>query len=486
MKRLWIGGRLFAALLVFGCGGAGQPPETTIASASDPCAGFDAAFSKVWNDEVKARLLAQARAQSDGDGGLGEVMVGTIEGFRDEWIDGQTTACREHSEKKVSDEAYRMQAGCFTSVLTSLSGALDAATSGQPGGSAGFVVGFALGPAQELEACKQVSGGGADERIAAQRLLAAANAASDPRAAFEQGEKAYALFKSNGDRHGMIDARRLTGVILFQAGEYGPARDYFAEALELARAEGGTAGMASGEDGVVLMVGPDSEQQAQRIELLNLVGLSEKKLHNLDAAIGYYTEALALAKSHFGEEDPQTATIMDNMGSVYGEMADFAKAVQYVSSALVIFRKTVGEKHRDTLTCLNNLAQHYDGAGLLDDAVKTYRQVLEVQEEVMGADHPMRGITLDNLGVALSRGKQYDEALKCQTEALEILVGALGASHPEVALVHGNMGRTYEASKQTRKALSHYQTAHDMLLEFFDASHPSVVGMKKAIDRLSR
>ncbi len=469
-------------LACLGCGGAEPQVKPASPAPADPCGGFDAEFAKVWTPDIKQRVLDRAGAEE----GIGEVIVRAVEGFRDGWIGGQTEACRARETQRISEEDYGILASCFNDTLAGISHGLEFLLSDQSGAAAGFVIAHALGPAKHLEECRQLTGEGAIDRLKARSLLESANNASDLRDAFQQAQAAFELFEKVGDDTGMADARQLSGLILFQAGDYPAALEHLTAALDLTRRrhEGDAVAVAAGGEAPVVAVAPGKEQQEQIILLLNLVGLAEKKLHRFDAALAHYREALELARTHFSGEDVQTATILDNLGSLYGEKGDFATAVKHASSALIIFRKVVGENHRDTLACQNNLGQYYESSGLVADAITTYRQIIEILERTPDGDRVMLGIVHDNLGGALKRQEKHKEALAEQTRSLEILEKALG-EHPEVAMVLGNLGRTYEEMKRLEKARSYFQRSLEMYQRFFDETHPLVQGMKAAVARVS-
>jgi Tfp pilus assembly protein PilF len=58
-----------------------------------------------------------------------------------------------------------------------------------------------------------------------------------------------------------------------------------------------------------------------------------------------------------GPDQPDTATSLDNLGSLLQAQGDFAGARSLLERALSIREKVLGPEHPETATTLNNLAR---------------------------------------------------------------------------------------------------------------------------------
>ena len=95
-------------------------------------------------------------------------------------------------------------------------------------------------------------------------------------------------------------------------------------------------------------------------------------------------QALAIRKKVLGEEHPDTAASLNNLGGLYRSMGDYAKAEPLYSRALEIRKKVFGEKHPQTAQSINNLAALYDATGDYAKAEPLFRQALEIDEKFWG------------------------------------------------------------------------------------------------------
>ena len=67
-------------------------------------------------------------------------------------------------------------------------------------------------------------------------------------------------------------------------------------------------------------------------------------------------QALTTQEERLGNNHPQVAKMMNNLGAVYMRIGDYQAAEQMLRQALDIFRKTLGDQHPDVSGVLNNLS----------------------------------------------------------------------------------------------------------------------------------
>jgi tetratricopeptide (TPR) repeat protein len=65
-------------------------------------------------------------------------------------------------------------------------------------------------------------------------------------------------------------------------------------------------------------------------------------------AIGYYEQALAIAKKLYGDWHPHVAATLNNLGVVFLSQGDKKQARPYFQQAYDIFNRFLGEQHLDT------------------------------------------------------------------------------------------------------------------------------------------
>ena len=116
------------------------------------------------------------------------------------------------------------------------------------------------------------------------------------------------------------------------------------------------------------------------------------------AARPYYEQALAINRKVLGEEHPDTAQSLNNLGALLRATGDYAAARPYYEQALAIRKKVLGEEHPDTASSLNNLGALLRATGDYDGARPYYEQALAIRKKVLGEEHPDTAQSLNNLG----------------------------------------------------------------------------------------
>jgi tetratricopeptide (TPR) repeat protein len=74
-----------------------------------------------------------------------------------------------------------------------------------------------------------------------------------------------------------------------------------------------------------------------------------------DGARPYYEKALEIRRNVLGEEHPDTALSLNNLGALLQAMGDYDGARPYYEKALEINRKVLGEEHPNTTIFKENL-----------------------------------------------------------------------------------------------------------------------------------
>ena len=112
---------------------------------------------------------------------------------------------------------------------------------------------------------------------------------------------------------------------------------------------------------------------------------------------GKYEEAIPLAeklvvltKKVKGEEDPETATSLNNLAELYKAMGDYAKAEPLLKEALEIYQKVLGREHPFTATSLNNLAALYYEMGDYQEPNRCSKRLWKFARKSWAGSIPLR------------------------------------------------------------------------------------------------
>ena len=107
--------------------------------------------------------------------------------------------------------------------------------------------------------------------------------------------------------------------------------------------------------------------------------------------------ALELAKEHFGEAHPDTATSYNNVAYNLNAQGRYEDAEPLFRKGLEIRQQVLGEAHPSTATSYNNVASNLNAQGRYEDAEPLFRKAVKLIEAALGEDHPTSNTMRNNL-----------------------------------------------------------------------------------------
>jgi len=161
-------------------------------------------------------------------------------------------------------------------------------------------------------------------------------------------------------------------------------------------------------------VGEETEIQKARADLLGKLGILHFALGEARRAIGYYEQALAIARE-IGDRRGE-GNHLGNLGAAYFALGDARRAIGYYEQALAIARE-IGDK-RGEGNHLGNLGLAYAALGDTRRAIEYYEQALAIAREI--GDKRGEGNHLGNLGAAYYDLGDARRAIEYYEQALAI------------------------------------------------------------------
>src|SRR5271166_1153867 len=152
-------------------------------------------------------------------------------------------------------------------------------------------------------------------------------------------------------------------------------------------------------------------------------------------AIPIAERAVEVAKRTRGQEDPETADALSNLGLLFQIMGDYVKAEPLHQEALRIRQKVLGPEHPDTAQSLNSLGELYVAMHEYAKAESLYQDALRILRKVRWQEHPNTADALNNLGKLYQDMHEYAKAEPIQQEVLQIRRKVLGPEHPDTARI---------------------------------------------------
>lgn len=214
---------------------------------------------------------------------------------------------------------------------------------------------------------------------------------------------------------------------------------------------------------------------------LNDIGYCHSCLGNYDKALEYHMKAADIRKSVLGGDHPDYAVSLNNIGGCYSELGDYGKALEYHLKAADIRRSVLGGCHPDYATSLNNIGACYSGLGDFGKALEFYREASDILESVLGGSHPDYAVSINNIGYCHSRLGDYNKALEFYRKSSNILRSQYGEDHPDYASSINNIGYCHSRLGDYDKALELYQKSLAIRRSILGGSHPDCVASLRGI-----
>ncbi len=222
------------------------------------------------------------------------------------------------------------------------------------------------------------------------------------------------------------DARKkvaeLTSAVfrLYKQGQYGQARPISEEAVRLSYEWFG-------------------EEDPDTASCLNNLGLLQKAMGKLAEARPFYERALSIRQNILGVDHPHTVDSLINLGLLLSEMGD-PEARHYFEMVLASRRKVLGPNHPVTADCLTDLGNELMVLGDLKEARSCLEQALAIHRNTRGSKHPKTAASLLNLGTLLHTMGDLPGARRHYEQALPICREVLGPDHPHSSICLHSLG----------------------------------------------
>lgn len=185
-------------------------------------------------------------------------------------------------------------------------------------------------------------------------------------------------------------------------------------------------------------------------------------MKNYSKALLLYNRGLRQSVLQYGVESEQTATLYNNIGTVYHDLKEYDKALKYYNMALTIREKVLDKEHPSVATSYNNIGVVYDNQGNYAKALEYYKMALTIWEKVYGKNHPNVATSYSNISSAYQNRGDYDKALENFNIALTIREKVLGKEHPKVAAIYDNIAKIYLKQKNYNKTLEYSKKAFNV------------------------
>ncbi len=291
--------------------------------------------------------------------------------------------------------------------------------------------------------------------------------ASEMQNAFEWLERAINIIDEY-DVQGVVKARvlALNGRLLHADGRFDEAISNYNEALEILEPSGRTA-----------------EVTSLLLQVHNNIGISHRRLGNINTAMEHYQTNLELVRETFGENHIELVFAYNSIGSVYYGIGDYATAGEYFERAASVSRAVLGENSTRYLIALNNAGVSYIQLGDLARASEVLERAQRLRENTFGPTHRETAIGYQNLGNIYSQIGRFDEAQQNYELALSLLTSHYGENHVNLVAIHSQFGDFYRLIDEYELAREQYRITLAIIESSLGSGHPNAWGVTLRIGR---
>jgi len=199
----------------------------------------------------------------------------------------------------------------------------------------------------------------------------------------------------------------------------------------------------------VMQIAHIIDNEELRGDALHKLGILHKNRSELEKAMQYYRDALAIrvkTKDRHGE-----ASMLGNIGTIHRDHGELEKAMEYYLKALTKYRR-IDDKKGESIS-LNNIGIVYKIRDETAKAMEFYQGSLAIRRET--GDIRGEAITLNNMGVIYRKRGEYKMAIDHCNNAL--LKRREIGDKKGIALTLGNIGNIYREQGEYEKAMECYQ-----------------------------
>jgi tetratricopeptide (TPR) repeat protein len=212
---------------------------------------------------------------------------------------------------------------------------------------------------------------------------------------------------------------------LYQQGRYGEAIPIAEEAVRVAKTTFG------------------NEDPNLAISLNDLAELYEAQ-GPYEKAEPLFEQALAIREKKSGPNDPDVAQTLNDLAVLYDREGRYLEAEQFLQKALTIRQKTLGPTDPYVALSLTDLAGLYAQQNLNVKAEQLLKQARAIWKNRKLLNQPDATRTLNNLAALYQMEGRYKEAEPLFKETLARREKALGPTHPYVAMALSSLAALYE------------------------------------------
>lgn len=211
--------------------------------------------------------------------------------------------------------------------------------------------------------------------------------------------------------------------------------------------------------------------------VLNQIGILDKYAGRFDQGEKAYQRALAIINKSDSSPTEQLlrADLYHNLGGLDHARERYAEGEEYARAGLAIRERLLGSEHPDTVADKAALAALLEGQQKFAEAEALYIEAINVFERENGSDSYDVAIDLNNLAALYFEEGKFAESEVLYRRTLAIKEKLLGLEHPDVGTTLNNLAVLYKTTGRYFEAKPLYRRALAIFEKTLDATHPKLI-----------
>lgn len=221
------------------------------------------------------------------------------------------------------------------------------------------------------------------------------------------------------------------------------------------------------------------ESRANNWETLNNRCLGLAFTGYAEEAIQVGVKAVEAAINYFGENNPNVAECLKNLGIAYLYNRDYNLAENMLRRAFAIAEATLDSDQNDISEYIHQLGVALHAQGKYEEAEKLYKRGLIIRENIYGQQHQIIAKSLGDLArLYLDTGSDFKDTEALLLRSKSILEKRIsGAQEPsdevdealfDLSVLTNNLGSNYCLQNRMDEAESYLMRSLDLLEQFYD------------------
>lgn len=181
---------------------------------------------------------------------------------------------------------------------------------------------------------------------------------------------------------------------------------------------------------------------------------------------------IAQISACLGDNNIHYATSLNNLASLYENIADYQQALLLYQKAIYIKKNVLGQHHDDYASVLHNLANLYEKTGKYDEALPLFKQVLKIRKSKSGESNLDYATSLNSLAGLYESMDEYELALPLYEQSFAIRKNKLDEGHPDYAMSLNNLATLHNIMGNYENTLPLYEKALSIVKKQLGEHHP--------------